>query len=235
VSTPTSGDVVLVLAAAGTGSRFGNETPKQFLDLAGRSVLRWSLAAFAGQVQRAVIVANPETHERVHALLKDDPPPCPVQVVTGGATRQDSVHCGLRACGPAFAALVHDAARPFVGAPCIAACRQALDHYAGAVVAVRCTATVKRLSEANEPLVAATVPRDSLWLAQTPQGLRLAEALPAFARAEAEGWACSDDVQVLERAGHSVALIPGESANLKITTPDDWLVAKALAAVRLQR
>ncbi len=76
--------------------------------------------------------------------------------------------------------------------------------------------------------IATTVPRDDLWLAQTPQGLRREAALAAFAQAQAEGWLCSDDVQVIERWGGSVVVVRGDRANLKITTPDDWAVAEAL-------
>jgi 2-C-methyl-D-erythritol 4-phosphate cytidylyltransferase len=116
--------------------------------------------------------------------------------------------------------------RPLVPGSCIAACITALTEHIAAVVAIPCAATVKRARA--DRTVDTTVPRDDLWLAQTPQGLRRTEALAAFARADAEAWSCSDDVQVMERAGHRVALVPGDARNLKLTTPDDWAIAEAL-------
>nr|MBA3846486.1 2-C-methyl-D-erythritol 4-phosphate cytidylyltransferase [Planctomycetota bacterium] len=112
----------------------------------------------------------------------------------------------------------------------IVACLAALADHAGAVVAVPCAHTVKRAGPGE--LVDATVPREGLWLAQTPQGLRRDLALAAFQRAAAEGWMVSDDVQVLERAGHRVALVRGDACNLKITTPDDLVLAEAILASR---
>lgn len=219
--------VSLVIPAAGRGTRFGGPVPKQLLLLKGRAVLLRSLDAFAGYVHEAVLAISADAHDDITALLADARLPFPVRLVTGGATRQDSVHAGLRASDPSCGlVLVHDAVRPLVPAACIAACIAALSDQVAAVVAVPCAATVKRARA--DRTVDTTVPRDDLWLAQTPQGLRRNEALAAFARAAAEGWTCSDDVQVMERAGHRVALVPGDARNLKLTTPDDWAVAEAL-------
>jgi 2-C-methyl-D-erythritol 4-phosphate cytidylyltransferase len=150
-----------------------------------------------------------------------------VKLTTGGATRQESVHAGLIASDAASElVLVHDAVRPLVPVRCISGCIAALATHVAAVVALPCAATVKRAR--SDHTVETTVPRDDLWLAQTPQGLRRGEALAAFARAAQERWTCSDDVQVMERAGHRVALVPGDARNLKLTTPDDWAVAEAL-------
>jgi 2-C-methyl-D-erythritol 4-phosphate cytidylyltransferase len=219
--------VGLVIPAAGRGTRFGGPVAKQFLPLKGRAVLLRSLDAFAGQVAEAVLAISPDAHDEVAALIATAGLPFPVRLTAGGATRQDSVHAALKAGDPTCGlVLVHDAVRPLVPARCIAACIAALADHVAAVVAVPCSATVKRARD--DRTVEATVPRDDLWLAQTPQGLRRTEALTAFARAETEGWSCSDDVQVMERAGHRVALVPGDTRNLKLTTPDDWAVAEAL-------
>jgi 2-C-methyl-D-erythritol 4-phosphate cytidylyltransferase len=210
----------LVIPAAGTGSRFGGPIAKQFLAIDGRPVLTWTLVAFRGLVDEVVLVGD--DHARLSAAAADAG--LPVRIVPGGATRQQSVANGLAAVTAAHA-LIHDAVRPCVPRGCITACIAALADHPAAVVAVPCSATVKRAAGA---LVAATVPRDNLWLAQTPQGVRLAEARPAFARAAAEGWTCTDDAEVMERAGHPVAIVPGDARNLKITTPDDLAVATAL-------
>lgn len=223
-------DVVLIVPAAGSGQRFGSATPKQYLRLAGRSVLCRGLDAFAGIVTRAVLAVADDQRGRVEELLAKERPLLPTTLASGGATRQDSVHRALETCAAAGIALVHDAVRPLVPRACIAACVAALDRHAAAVVAIPCAATVKRAAADGET-VDATVPRDGLWLAQTPQGFDLAIGRAAFARAAAEGWACSDDAQVLERAGHRVALVRGDARNLKITTPDDLALAEALLAM----
>ena len=230
----------LVIPAAGRGLRFGGsgrsgtDTPKQLLPLAGRVVLLRSLDAFTGLVDEAVLVVSDDLRVDVERLLANARFTFPVRLTAGGATRQESVHRGLLSTDiSADVVLVHDAVRPLVPTRCISACIAALANADAAVVAIPCAHTVKRsrLSHGDATLVDTTVPREDLWLAQTPQGLRRAAGLAAFARAAAEGWSCSDDVQVMERAGHSVALVPGDARNIKLTTPDDWAVAEALLAV----
>ena len=224
--------ISLVIPAAGNGTRFGGPIPKQLLPLKGRAVFLRSLDAFAGHVDEAVLAVSADMRADIEALLKNADLPFPVRLTAGGATRQASVYAGLLASDPSCdAILVHDAVRPLVPAPCIAACIAALREYVTAVVALPCAATVKRAR--SDGTVDTTVARDDLWLAQTPQGLRRAEALAAFKRAVVEGWLCSDDAQVMERAGHRVALIMGDARNLKLTTPDDWAVAEALMGTAL--
>jgi 2-C-methyl-D-erythritol 4-phosphate cytidylyltransferase len=224
---PRDSRVSLVIPAAGRGTRFGGPVPKQLLSLKGRAVLLRSLDAFAGHVSEAVLAISDDARDEITALIADAGLPFPVRLTTGGATRQDSVFAGLRASDAACdLVLVHDAVRPLVQPRCIAACIAALADHIAAVVAVPCAATVKRARP--DQTVDTTVPRDDLWLAQTPQGLRRSEAIAAFTRAASEHWSCSDDVQVMERAGHRVALVMGDARNLKLTTPDDWAVAEAL-------
>jgi 2-C-methyl-D-erythritol 4-phosphate cytidylyltransferase len=223
--------VSLVIPAAGRGTRFGGPVPKQLLLLKGRAVLLRTLDAFAGLVHDAVLAISADAHDEITALIASATLPFPVRLTTGGTTRQDSVHAGILASDPTCPlVLVHDAVRPLVPRGCITACIAALADHVAAVVALPCAATVKRARA--DHTVDATIPRDDLWLAQTPQGLRRSEAIAAFARACAEGWSCSDDAQVMERAGHRVALVPGDARNLKLTTPDDWAVAEALVHER---
>ncbi len=221
----------LLIPAAGGGTRFGGQVPKQLLSLAGETILMRSVSAFAGLVDECVIATTAALVTTVEDLVAGAKPAMPVRVIVGGGERRDSVHAALLASAPSSTVvLVHDAVRPLVSRAAIVACLAALADHAGAVVAVPCAHTVKRVGPGD--LVDATVPRDGLWLAQTPQGLRRDVALAAFARAAAEGWTVSDDVQVLERAGHRVALVRGDACNLKITTPDDLLLAEAILAGR---
>lgn len=214
--------ISLLLSAGGSGTRFGSATPKQLLPLAGLPVIRRSLDAFAGLVDEAVVAAPAQLLAATEAACAGAA--MPVRVVAGGAERQESVRLALLASAGDLI-LVHDAVRPLVPRRCIADCLAALATRPAAVVALACPATVKR---AADGVVIATVPRHDLWLAQTPQGFRRVEGLSAFARAAAEGWRCTDDAEVLERAGHAVAIVPGDPLNLKITEPGDFALAEAL-------
>jgi 2-C-methyl-D-erythritol 4-phosphate cytidylyltransferase len=218
----------LIIPAAGRGTRFSPDQPKQLMMLCGRSVLARSLDAFAGMVDEAVLAVNADFRHAVQAAVDEAQPGFPVRLVDGGAQRQDSVHAALRACADSSdVVLVHDAVRPLVPRTCIEACLQALTRHDAVLVAIACTSTVKQ-AQPGQMLVQRTIPREPLWLAQTPQGFVRSLGLLAYARAQAEGWQCSDDAQVLELAGHRVALVPGDARNLKITTRDDWAVAEAL-------
>ena len=232
--------VALVIPAAGHGVRFNAGTgesssrPKQFLDLGGQPVLAHTLHAFAGLVDHAWLAVNDLWRPEVEQIASQAPFPC--TVVRGGDTRQDSVHAALRAVDPTYErVLVHDAVRPLVPRSCIAACLAALASHPAAVVAVPCAATVKRA--AGDGTVAETVPRAGLWLAQTPQGFQREAGLAAFAAAARDGVQGTDDVQLFERLGLRVALVPGDARNFKLTTPDDLDLARALVAAwdRAQR
>jgi 2-C-methyl-D-erythritol 4-phosphate cytidylyltransferase len=219
----------LIIPAAGRGERFGSAVPKQFLSLGGVAVLARSIAAFAGTVDEAVIAASESAREHLDIALaqaKALGARFPMRVVGGGETRMHSVAAALEAATGELA-LVHDAVRPLVPRSCIEACVAALETETAALVAIPCAHTIKRTQGAA---VESTVPRERLWLAQTPQGFHREIGARAFARAIAEAWVCSDDAQVLEKAGERVVVVPGDARNLKITTPDDLVVAEAILA-----
>ena len=220
----TGGAIALVIPAAGSGSRFGGGRPKQFIDLDGQPVLARTLAAFAGLVDRGWLAVNPEWHDEVAKIAAAAPFPC--VVVGGGATRQASVFAALAAVDDGCdRVLVHDAVRPLVPRRCISDCLDALKTSAGAVVAIPCAATIKRATAGL--MIAETISREQLWLAQTPQGFHRAAGLAAFAAAAREGFDGTDDAQVLERCGLAVALVTGDARNLKLTTPEDLALAIA--------
>jgi 2-C-methyl-D-erythritol 4-phosphate cytidylyltransferase/2-C-methyl-D-erythritol 2,4-cyclodiphosphate synthase len=220
--------VSAILAAGGAGVRLGSAAPKQFLDIDGRTMLEVSLATLA---------THPAVHEVVVALppaYLASPPecvmrswPCPVRVVAGGTRRQDSVGRAFAAVGGDIdVVLVHDAARPFASAALVSRVIAAAAASGAAVPAMGATDTVKLgRTENDRRWVAATVPRQDVYLAQTPQGFSravLAAALASGSTAED----ATDDAALVERAGGRVELVAGEAANVKITTPAD------LAAVR---
>ncbi|MDA8230126.1 MAG: bifunctional 2-C-methyl-D-erythritol 4-phosphate cytidylyltransferase/2-C-methyl-D-erythritol 2,4-cyclodiphosphate synthase [Magnetospirillum sp.] len=208
---------VALVVAAGRGRRFGGDIPKQYLDLAGRAVLRHSLAALAANPQIAAVraVIHPDDRPLYDGAAAGlgllDPVP-------GGENRQDSVRLGLESlAGQApDVVLIHDGARPFADAGIAARVIAALDRHAGAIPAVPVADTLKRGADG---LIAGTVDRAGLWRAQTPQGFRYADILAAH-RAVA-GEELTDDAAVLERAGLPVALVMGTEENVKITTAAD--------------
>ncbi|PGH53823.1 bifunctional 2-C-methyl-D-erythritol 4-phosphate cytidylyltransferase/2-C-methyl-D-erythritol 2,4-cyclodiphosphate synthase [Azospirillum palustre] len=209
---------IALIVAGGSGQRFGAERPKQYLDLAGKPVLRRTVEAFLGhpQVTGVRVVIDPTWRDAYDAALFGLALPDPV---AGGASRQDSVRNGLEALaadGAPDLVLIHDAARPLIDADTIAAVIAALDGTPGAIAAVPVADTLKR---GSGDAIAGTVDRDGLWRAQTPQGFRFPAILEAH-RAAA-GLSLTDDAAVAERAGLSVALVPSKEDNFKVTTPDD--------------
>jgi 2-C-methyl-D-erythritol 4-phosphate cytidylyltransferase / 2-C-methyl-D-erythritol 2,4-cyclodiphosphate synthase len=200
-----------ILVAAGTGSRFGAETPKQFLTLLGEPVIRHAARALikAGATVQPVGEATP-----IAAAL-DGLPHLPV--VPGGASRQDSVLAGLLALrphAPEFV-LVHDAARPMVPPGTVPALLAALARFPGAIPAAPVADTLKR---AKDGIIVETVPRESLFRAQTPQAFRF-DVLLAAHHAGVTG--ATDDASLLEALGQSVAIVAGSESNIKLTYPDD--------------
>ncbi len=225
--------VAALLMAAGRGNRFGGEMPKQFLPLLGRPVIRRAAEALLaeGRVDALLPVCAPEETARVAAALDGLPGVLPP--VAGGATRQASVRAGLEALAasatPPRLVLVHDAARPIVPPGTIARLLEALEHAPGAIPAQPVADTLKR-AEAGR--VVATVPREGLHRAQTPQGFRFATLLAAH-RAAAGGAEATDDAALLEAAGEMVALIPGAETNVKITFPEDLARVESHMLARL--
>ncbi len=219
-----------LLMAAGRGSRFGAEVPKQYLALLGRPVLRHAAEALLadGGVDLLLPVCAAGEEAALAEALAGLPylPP-----VAGGATRQASVRAGLEALAARDPApdrvLVHDAARPVVPGGTVRRVLAALEAAPGAIPAQPVADTLKR---AEPGRVLATVPRAGLFRAQTPQGFRFAALLAAHRMATAEA---TDDAQLMEAAGQAVALVEGSEANLKITFADDLDRVAAMLGARL--
>ena len=203
--------IAAILVAAGSGSRFGAERPKQFSPVAGQPVIRHAAAALAREVSLLQPVGEAAPIGEALAGIRH------LRVVPGGATRQASVLAGLEALAPHAPdiVLVHDAARPFVPPGCIPALLAALEAVPGAIPAVAVADTLKR---GRDGRILETVPREGLWRAQTPQAFRFPLLLDLH-RGAAEG--ATDDASILEAAGHAVALVPGHDDNIKLTYPED--------------
>ncbi len=207
-----------VIVAAGRGSRAGGEIPKQWQMLAGQPVLAHTLAAFRGCVDRIVLVIHPDDRERAAAMAGE------ALVVEGGATRDASVRAALEAMEGTGVTrvLIHDGARPLVGAGVIGRVLAALEGHAGAAPALPVTDALWRGAGG---LVAGTQDRAGLWRAQTPQGFRFDAILAAH---RAHPGQAADDVEVARAAGLDVAIVEGDEANLKLTFPGDFARAEAI-------
>jgi 2-C-methyl-D-erythritol 4-phosphate cytidylyltransferase / 2-C-methyl-D-erythritol 2,4-cyclodiphosphate synthase len=220
---------IALVVAAGRGVRLNSAAPKQFLDLAGRPLLRHALEAFAAHraVDAIRVVYNPADRALYDRAVEGLPLLDPV---AGGPARQDSVRLGLESLASLVPSrvLIHDAARPFVDLAIIDRVLVALEDAQAAIPALPVTDTVKRGSAG---IVAETVERTGLWRAQTPQGFRY-EAILGAHRACA-GCDLPDDAAVAEAAGISVRLVQGSEDNFKVTTQEDFQRAERVAAQQL--
>jgi 2-C-methyl-D-erythritol 4-phosphate cytidylyltransferase len=213
--------VTAIIAAGGRGLRFGSGQPKQLTALAGRPILQRSVDAFIhSEAITDIVVALPGD-------LAATPPgyllnrPKPVIIVEGGERRQDSVrHAFERAAGQAEVIVIHDAARPLVTDAVIQRTVNAAFDTGAAIAALRASDTVKRADSGGR--IVQTLPRDEIYLAQTPQAFRAGVLRDALRIADD----ATDEATLAERAGHAVQLVDGDSKNLKITTPDDLAIAR---------
>src|SRR5688572_21568691 len=221
-----------LVAAGGRGVRVGADRPKQFVDLDGRSILEKSVAALAASDRiDEVVVALPieflvTVGERLRGLSAK-----PIVCVEGGPRRQDSVaNAFAKSSRDAAIIVIHDAARPFVTAELIARTIDAAGAHGAAIAAVAVRDTVKQAGDAEgdgSRQIRATIPRDTVFLAQTPQAFRR----DVLARAIQEGRSvdATDEAMLVERLGLPVHLVEGDVRNIKITTAEDLATAKAVA------
>jgi 2-C-methyl-D-erythritol 4-phosphate cytidylyltransferase len=222
--------MVAIVVAAGSGSRFGGE--KLFSPLAGRPVLGWSLDAFerAPSVDWVVVVLREDNLRRGQALIRRLGYQKVAATCVGGARRQDSVMCGLRHAPTARWVAVQDGARPFITVDLIERGAAVAHQIGAAVAAVPVKDTLKLVASSH--LIERSPRRANLWAAQTPQIFQR-DQLIAAAQSNA-GADATDDAELLERAGMPVGVYLGSYENLKITTPDDLILARLMARQRLR-
>ncbi|WP_274522480.1 2-C-methyl-D-erythritol 4-phosphate cytidylyltransferase [Halorhodospira halochloris] len=222
-----------VIPAAGVGRRMGGGQPKQYRELLGRPVIEWVIERLLGHSRVAGAVVAVAAHDPYWDRL-DFATTKPVKRVDGGAERQDSVLAALdhvvEVGGDDDWALVHDAVRPCLSEEeldRLISLGTSNDH--GALLAKPVADTLKR-SEGSQ--VAATVPRDSLWQAQTPQLFPVVLLREGLGDARSAGVRVTDEAQAVERLGGKPLLVPGDPANLKITQPEDFDLAAAILKSR---
>ncbi len=221
------GSAAALIVAAGRGARArrGDGGPKQYVELGGRAVLAHAVTActahpLIAHVQVVIHADDRADYDAALGSLAHDPKV--LVPVVGGATRQQSVLAGLSALArlaPAHV-LIHDAARPFLPPAIIDRVVAALAHTPGAIAALPLADTLKRADSTGA--IAATIPRDNLWRAQTPQGFRFLDILAAHRAAAAASRAdFTDDAAVAEWHGLPVQLVMGDPVATKLTTPED--------------
>ncbi|WP_337995563.1 bifunctional 2-C-methyl-D-erythritol 4-phosphate cytidylyltransferase/2-C-methyl-D-erythritol 2,4-cyclodiphosphate synthase [Oleispirillum naphthae] len=214
---------VALVVAAGRGQRFGGDIPKQYKILGEAPMLRQTLGRLSAHPDIAEVrtVIHPGDVALYDAAARGLGLAAPI---FGGPERQDSVRLGLEALAadPPELVLIHDGARPFVGAGVIDRVLDALEHSDGAVPALPVRNTLSRFRDGRHE----TIDRTDLWSLQTPQGFRFQAILEAHRAAT--GLALTDDSGIAERAGVEVAIVEGEDRNFKITTPQDFEHARDL-------
>lgn len=215
--------VTAIIAAGGRGARFGADRPKQLLTLGGVPILQRSVEAFlrSPRITDVVVALPPDVAAAPPSYLLD----ARVRIVAGGARRQDSVANACAAASRAEIVVIHDAARPFVTDAIISRTIDAAARDGAAIAALPVRDTVKRAPVGG--MVAETLPREEIFLAQTPQAFRAQVLLDALALSSTATDA-TDEAMLAERAGHGVRIVEGDARNIKITTMDDLTLAESL-------
>ncbi len=215
-----------IIAAGGRGLRLGAGRPKQLLSLGGRPILQRSVDAFlrSDRITDLIVALPRELAEAPPAYLRGASKA--IEVVNGGDRRQDSVaNAFARVSSRAEIIVIHDAARPFVTGDLITRTVEAAARHGAAIAALGATDTVKRGTK--DGVIVETIPRDEIFLAQTPQAFRTAVLRDALARGGAVSGA-TDEASLAERAGHAVHLVDGDPRNVKITTAADLQAAERM-------
>jgi 2-C-methyl-D-erythritol 4-phosphate cytidylyltransferase len=220
---------IALITAAGKGQRMQSPTPKQYLALGGKPILAQTLQVFEDcsaidgiyiiVPQDQLVMVQKEIVEKYHfkKVLK---------LVRGGRMRQYSVWNGLNAISAGCSiVVVHDGVRPLISPKLIAQSIEAAQKSGAAVVAVLARDTVKRAAVGKK---IQTLPREEIWLAQTPQTFQFPLLMKAYQKAHQDAILGTDDAFLVERLGHPITLVIGDHSNIKITTPEDLVLAEAL-------
>ena len=225
---------VAIIPAAGSGNRMNRNVSKQYLTLAGKPILVCTLEIFeACPLVDALLVVVPS--QDLESVRTDILAPWRLKkvagIIPGGKERQDSVRAGIEAlAGDTELVIIHDAVRPFITAGLIENCIRAAEEEGAATVGVPVKDTVKEVGPDGRIL--RTCDRSLLWLTQTPQVFRRDIIENAHRAAAREGFRGTDDTSLVERLGIAVRMIRGDYGNIKITTPEDLILAEALLAGR---
>ncbi len=224
-----------IVVAAGSGSRLKSITPKPLIKISSLPVIVYSLACLGKHplVKEIIVVVNPKNIQGVKKAVKQYKIPKVSQIIFGGLERKDSVYNGIRAASPqADFILIHDGGRPFISRQIVNRAVQEAQNSGAAVVGVPVKATIKLadgrwLMADRKKVIKKTLNRENLWEAQTPQVFRKALIEEGFKRFGHLN--VTDDAMLVEKLGKKASIVWGDYRNIKITTPEDLIIAKALA------
>jgi 2-C-methyl-D-erythritol 4-phosphate cytidylyltransferase len=221
--------VFVLIPAAGMGRRMGATVNKQYLPLNGRPILGHTIALFDQHplIDKIYVITPADEFELCRREVLEPGNFHKVQnLVPGGAERQDSVRNGLLACaaGPDDIVLIHDGVRPLLQPALIDRLVTEVQERGACLVGVPVKDTIKQVVDGR---IEGTPDRSGLWQAQTPQAFRYGQILEAYQRAQQDGFRGTDDASLVERLGQPVTVIAGSYRNIKLTTPEDLLLARA--------
>lgn len=224
-----------IILAAGQGSRMNAEINKQYIDLGGRPILSYTLQAFDENtaIDEIIIVIHKNEVEllnnkvlNLYECRKN------IKIVYGGNQRQESVRNSLMEVGDSTAiVLIHDGARPFVTQRMIFDCLEGAEFFGAVSVGVPIKETIKIINE--DKFVSYTPKRENVWITQTPQAFKTEIIRKAHEFALRENLLGTDDAMLVEEMGASVKMLEGDYRNIKITTPEDLIIAKAILAYKI--
>lgn len=219
--------VFAVIVAGGSGTRLGGPVPKQFRVLADKPVIWHTLQAFSSAIPGIrIVLVLPEEHMEQGEYLKAVFSGVDIQVTKGGTTRFESVQNGLALTFGESIIMVHDAVRCLVSDALIQLCCTEAEKHGSAVPALYATDSIRlETGDSNE-----AIDRRRIRIIQTPQTFKSELILPAFKQLYREDF--TDEATVVELAGHTIHLVPGEETNLKITRPADLLIAEQILLER---
>ncbi|HIK04304.1 MAG TPA: 2-C-methyl-D-erythritol 4-phosphate cytidylyltransferase [Trichormus sp. M33_DOE_039] len=223
----------LLIPAAGVGKRMGSQRNKLLLQVRSQSILAWTLLAAqaAQEITWIGIISQPTDWPEFKEILANLQLTKPVELIIGGATRQESVYNGLQALPTeAQQVLIHDGARCLVTPDLFNACAQAIRQCSGLIAAVPVKDTIKVVD--GNGIIQSTPDRSYLWAAQTPQGFNVQLLKQCHAEGISQGWEVTDDAALFEKCGIEVQIVAGEETNLKITTPQDLAIAEFILSSR---
>lgn len=223
-------DKYAVIVAGGKGLRMGNAVPKQFLPLAGKPILYYTLKAFVDAFEdiNLVLVLPQDQLSYAQMVLQEFEERIDVELVTGGETRFHSVQNGLKVVADDSIVFVHDGVRPLVSPGLIRACYQQAVDKGSAIPAIPIADSLRVVDGENSK----PVNRDKMRSIQTPQTFRAELLLPAFLQGYTDDF--TDEATVVEAYGSRVYLIEGEKSNIKLTTPEDMVVAESTIKARAE-
>ncbi len=222
--------VVAIIVAAGSGKRMGRSTKKQFLSIGSKPILAYTLDVFdsINRVDRIILVI-PRGWKRYcqKEIIEKYRYRKEIEIISGGARRQDSVACGLALVSSDYEiVIIHDGVRPFVTRRMVIESIARARKFGACVVAVPVSDTVKMVN--SRGVIERTLPRECLWRVQTPQTFRLSLIKKAYAKALKDRFYGTDDAQLVERMNKPVKVISGDYRNIKITTKEDLILTETL-------